>query len=76
MVVIAQRAWQQYLDLAALRCLDQTVREYVIGLRVRPQQELSLRTAASHHVELARKDLSGQRHPVPAIKNSAKLPPM
>jgi hypothetical protein len=37
MIVIAERARQYYLDMAPLRSLDQTVRERVVRVGVRPQ---------------------------------------
>src|SRR5688572_33395087 len=43
-------------------CLGEAVDEGVVGLRVGAQQELSLRAAASDHVEPARDDLAWQRH--------------
>jgi hypothetical protein len=55
MIVIAERARQHHLDLAALRSLDQTARERVVRVGVGRQQALSLRslrTATSDQVEL------------------------
>jgi hypothetical protein len=59
MIVIAERTRQHHLDLAPLRCLDQTVRERVVRVGVRPQQELALCAATGDQIELTGDTLSG-----------------
>jgi hypothetical protein len=58
--VVRHRAWQQDLDLASQRGFDETVREGVVRLAVRAQQELTLGTSARDHVELTWENLAGQ----------------
>jgi hypothetical protein len=57
-MVVAHRARQQHVDLAAQRGDDQAVEERVVGRRVRAQQELALGAAAGDQVELTRKHLA------------------
>jgi len=59
-IVIRHRARQQHFDLTPLSCLDETVRERVVSLRVRPEQELTLCAASVDHVELIGKHLTRQ----------------
>jgi hypothetical protein len=55
--MIAHRAGQQDVDLAAQRGGDQAVQEGVVGRGVRAEQELALGAAAGDQVELTRKHL-------------------
>ena len=70
MIVVAHRARQEHVDLAAQRGGDQAVQERVVGRRVRSQQELALAATAGDQVELTWKDLAREHAPV-AIKISA-----
>jgi hypothetical protein len=57
-VVIAERAGQQNIDLVALRGFDQAIGESVVRVDVGPKQELPLRAAAGDHVELTQEHLT------------------
>jgi hypothetical protein len=71
--VVRHRARQQEVDLGPLRGFDQTVRERVVGLIVRPQQELTLLAPSRDQVELTGEHWPG-RHPCRPIKISANVP--
>jgi hypothetical protein len=66
-MMVRHRARQQHLDPVPLRGFDQAVGERVVGLPVRPQQELALGAPAGNQVELARHDRTRQ-HAGCAIK--------
>jgi hypothetical protein len=65
--VVAHRARQQHVDLAALCGSDQAVQESVVGDRVRTQQELAVAAATGDQVELTRKHLA-REHGLAVIK--------
>jgi hypothetical protein len=69
-VVVRHRARQQHVDPVSQRGLDETVRERVICLSVRAQQELPLRAASRDQIELARQNWARQ-HAGLTIKISA-----
>src|SRR5262249_3226916 len=49
-------------DLVTLRCHRQTVDERVVGLAIRPQQELPLRASTRHHARGAWINRTRKRH--------------
>ena len=61
-IVIAHRARQHDVNLAAQCGVDQAIQERVVGGLVRSQQELALRTTTGDQVELTRKHLTW-KHP-------------
>ena len=56
MVMVALGDRQDDVDLETLCCLDQAVREHLVGQCVRPEQELALGAAARKKVEATWQD--------------------
>jgi hypothetical protein len=62
-VVVAHRAWQHHVDLAAQGRVDQAVQERIVGRWVGAQQELPLGAATRDQIELARYDFPREHAP-------------
>src|SRR5215212_3386028 len=71
MMMIRHCTREQHRDLVSLCRLDQTVRKGIIGIAIRPQQELALSTPACDQVELAGEHLPRERHPCRYTNNRA-----